>query len=186
MNSDRASGNVGGGMGTLRHVAFGRQHWEPTSGPAYHRPNWEFVAVLSGRAASTVAPDFAEPRRAPSLWVFAPGVAHGWTGDAPAGNRVAVFEYSAVSPILEEFVREVGWLEVRLDSSGRAQLEQFAREIQRHVLNRSALTRIYATKVLVDMSVLLLRDRLELNGRAPRACEPRLLVHRYPANSTED
>lgn len=84
---------------------------------------WEFEAVLSGRIAPLVRG--AAPRPAARrLWVFPPGLAHGWTGDGGEAE-VAVFHLAEAPAMLARAAGD-GWLEVALDDADAAALRAWA------------------------------------------------------------
>jgi len=107
--------------------------------PPHKRTNWEFFAVTKGKVTPYFnLQDLATPV-ASTLWLFPPGYVHGWRGEKGKHCEVAVIHYNSVPHSLAQFVAEHGFLSVRLNTAER-------------------FSEIYTEQVLLELSLLLLRD----------------------------
>lgn len=130
----------------LAYLSGGTRRYGEQPIRIYGRPYWEFQAVVAGAIAPTfpegpheaAPPEAAGPASAQGpadrrggpafhtecLWVFPPGLEHGWTGPAGTEAEVAVFHFDAVAEPAASFLRREGLLRV---SPGPAALERIAR-----------------------------------------------------------
>ena len=79
------------------------------------RVNWEFFAVVSGQCAPVLPKQENALLKANTLWVFAPGSAHGWTGNEKHRAYITAFHFGVVPPQLEAAVLAQGHLVLPLD-----------------------------------------------------------------------
>lgn len=107
----------------FRYLGSGPRDYVRRPAAVSVRRAWEFEAVLVGRIAPVVRG--ATPRiAARRLWVFPPGLAHGWTGDGREAE-VAVFHLFEVPPLLARAAGH-GWLEIPLTDADVTALRGWA------------------------------------------------------------
>jgi AraC-like DNA-binding protein len=100
----------------LTYLSAGQRRYGDHPIRIYARQFWEFEAVLSGAIAPTFPPGSAErPQPAErSLWIFPPGVEHGWTGIPGAGSEIAVFHFDSINESAAALIRKRGYLRATL------------------------------------------------------------------------
>ncbi len=117
------------------------------------RYNWEFYAILSGRAA----PYFSESEKIPPmsarLWLFPPRRRYAWWGEATKAHRI-VFHFSTVDESLELLMGQRDFLNLALNKPQMAKLERIADEIEPHYHNLSLVSSLYFNKALAELSLL--------------------------------
>jgi AraC-like DNA-binding protein len=142
----------------LRYLGFGMRELGNFPMPPHKRVNWEFLAVVAGKAA----PYFqAGHRPAPvraTIWLFPPGFVHGWLGEASKKCEVFVAHFNSVPQVVEQLVNESGPLSVSLRGPDIRRIRRFTAELQDHYWNPNFLSDIYTERVLMDLSLLITRD----------------------------
>ena len=120
------------------------------------RLNWEFVAVVHGAIRLALPNGIHAPRRR-RLWIFPPGVPHGWNGLAKAVSEVAVFHFPHVpEPLRQLFSSEHTYLEIPLDTAQRRRLRLLTRKA-RGYLNRPAPGMLLChEQILLELSLMAL------------------------------
>ena len=91
----------------LHYHGTGTRDYQRQPQAVRSRGNWEFQAVVAGRAAPLL-PQGPLPAGGSCLWVFAPDCPHGWT--APAPCEVLVYHLAQCPEVLATLVGEAGWL----------------------------------------------------------------------------
>ena len=126
--------------------------------PPHKRTNWEFFAVTKGKVTPYFnLQDLATPV-ASTLWLFPPGYVHGWRGEKGKHCEVAVIHYNSVPHSLAQFVAEHGFLSVRLNTAERLKVARLAASLTPHYWQPVRISEIYTEQVLLELSLLLLRD----------------------------
>lgn len=124
--------------------------------PTVRHVNWEFYAILRGRAGRKI-PDGGKPELQSSyLWLIKPGQTYRWVS-RPSSVRRAVFHYSHVPEILRKRLEEVDWIGCPLKPEERKRITEMANELMVHYLNPTEFLDLVAEKVLCELSMLLLK-----------------------------
>ena len=140
----------------LRYFAHGSRQLRARLQPNW-RTNWEFYAVLDGRAAPVFATDDTPALREKTLWLFAPDCCHGWISRPGRAFTRLVLHYGSVPEPLDQLVRSRGGhLAIPLDDAGLAQLRTIAAELEPHYARPSTLSPLHAERRLLDLSLLIL------------------------------
>ena len=118
----------------LMYLAIGPRDYHGGMIRGMVRPNWEFQAVLRGRSAPWLGSDAIEVWHRRCLWVFPPGVPHGWASPAGETCRVVVahFEPDDIRAPLAEACRRAGHLRIDLSAGQATRLERLGQEMLRH------------------------------------------------------
>lgn len=96
--------------GYLNH---GERDYSANPIPVSARGTWEFQAVVRGRCAP-VYPESRGELSERTLWAFAPGSSHGWTGEKGKPCEVFVFHFGVVPDVMKKLVPTEGSAEARL------------------------------------------------------------------------
>ena len=147
----------------LRYLGLGERSLGDSPMPSHPRVNWEFLAVVKGVLAPYTSD--AEPLKLKSdaLWLFPPGVAHGWRGEPGQKCEVVVVHFSIVPSLVEQMMGDRSYLVVQLTSKERARIVRLGRSLKPHYWKPIVASELHAERALIDLSVLLLKDQQELN-----------------------
>ncbi len=143
--------------------------------PVSHRQGWEFLAVLRGRVAATLAPGTAneESLRARTLWAVPTACAHGWTSDGAIER--AVFDFNEVPRELEVLLPPRGYYRVPLSPADCQRLRHLAEAAIAMDDEPTELVALHDQGLLVELSMMALRNvtprRLAAPQRARRKVE---------------
>lgn len=154
----------------LRYLGSGTRRFARYPMYVHERTNWEFFAVLRGDCYP-VFPDGNGPRRSgPRLWVFPPGVPHGWNAASAQKGVVAVFHFGTVPPLLERTVLERKWFDRALTRTEVRQIEQLEKRLRPHYQHMTGKSLLVFEVGLLELSLLALAgetfDRPEPRGEA--------------------
>ncbi len=129
--------------------------------PPHPRLNWEFLAVARGRIAPYERDgDRGEPQEA-MLWLFPPGVVHGWVGEKGKTCELIIAHYSTVPEAVAKLAMKRGRLATKLLPRDLAGLRRIAAVLKRHYWRPTVETDLQAQRALIDMCLLVLRDYQE-------------------------
>lgn len=133
--------------------------------PPHPRINWEFQAVVKGRMAPTTAKQ--EPLARATLWVFPPGVEHGWRGEPGSACEIVSLHFSAVPESMETLVAEQGYSRVRLSRTCIRKLTTMARTLSPHYWQPVLSSDVHVQRALLDLCLLVLRKYPEAKRPRP-------------------
>ncbi len=133
--------------------------------PPHPRLNWEFLAVPRGRIAPYERADEPRVPVATTLWLFPPGVVHGWAGESGKTCELIVVHYSTVPEPVAKLALKYGHLEAKLRPADMPHLREIARVLKRHYWTPTVETELLAQRALMDMCLLVLREYSERRGR---------------------
>ncbi len=149
----------------LRYVGLGKRRLGEQPMPAHPRLNWEFFAVVRGK----LAPFEHTPKEAHPitnhLWLFPPGVIHGWKGESDASCEVIVAHFSSVPDAIAEVAAKYRVLETRLSRGDLKGLEKIAQCLNRHYWEPTLESDLRTQRALMDLCLLLLRNYAERTTR---------------------
>lgn len=136
----------------------------------YPRSRWEFQAVVSGRLSPWID---AEPHPPVSrrLWVFPPGLAHGWTNPPGQVCRIVVMHFSDVPPEMVRATAELPWLETPLTPAQARRIEQLGEMVEPYVGSGHAIAPLVFQQAVIELTVMALRD-LAARWRSESALTP--------------
>lgn len=142
-----------------------RRYTTAPVGP-HARRGCEFQAVLRG-AIAPVFPGVPPTPHRRSLWAFAPGDMHGWTGDSrPA--VIAVWHFTSTPRTLHETLQHAGPQRVNLTPADTARLTRLAHQTAEHFPRVTRLTERVGDLVLAQLRWLLARE-LDIDTAEPQA-----------------
>jgi AraC-like DNA-binding protein len=154
----------------LRYLNQGLRPFGDYPMPVHKRLNWDFYAVVEG----TLAPSFESSEPAAfcrdTLWVFPPGCAHGWVGEAGQPCHIIVFHFAGVPAALDRRVRDAGHLAVPLSSADKAVLGRVQADLQGHYWRPGTLSELHFERALMELSLLLLEKPTEENAHCLTGC----------------
>jgi AraC-like DNA-binding protein len=157
----------------LTYLGRGTRRYGEKPVRVYARRYWEFEAVLSGE----IAPVFARPRkidprnpgypgaeaetlRPRTLWVFPPGLEHGWTGGSGEDAEVAVFHFDTLPEPAATLVRRRTCIAVSLDDASAAAIQALAGGLSVDIANGprggDPLTLLKADKAALELLLIVL------------------------------
>jgi AraC-like DNA-binding protein len=99
----------------LEYLNHGVRDYAADPIPIYKRRVWEFQAVISGSCAPTF-PELREEYGERRLWIFAPGNAHGWTGEEGGACEIVVFHFDEIPAAMRTLLPRNGSASVRLSA----------------------------------------------------------------------
>ncbi len=151
----------------LTYLGRGERRYGTQPFYVQRRECWEFEAVIRG----VIAPLYDGTSRpelcASTLWVFAPDVRHGWTGNGDQPSEVLVFHFTSVPEPLASIAG--GALQVPLEAAEIRRLVQIADEVQGEVYQPTSKGELVVTRSLHELSLMALKNtpnRPLLDGRA--------------------
>lgn len=144
-------------LAMLRYVGLGYRRFgiQPTKSPP--RVNWEFFAVVSGQCAPVMPKQENTLLKANTLWIFAPGSDHGWTGNEKHRAYITAFHFGVVPPQLEAAVLAQGHLALPLDVSERKRLVTIAKQMRPEFQQPTNFSNLMYQGVLIELTLLALR-----------------------------
>ena len=142
----------------LRYLGLGQRRLGDYPRPPHKRVNWEFLAVIRGKCAPVLEDTQISAPAESTLWLFPPGYAHGWQGEAGRKCEVVVLHFNAVPAAVERTVQEQGYLTLRLDAADRAFLRSLGQRLKPHYWQPVGVSDIHTERALMDLSLLVLRD----------------------------
>lgn len=143
----------------LRYLAHGPRDLVSAPVLAATRFNWEFYALLRGSLRPTGDGLEDEPfATTPTLWVFPPERAHGWTARRKAVTR-AVFHFSSVPDVIREACVGRGFLSMPLEPADVESVRQLGRSLTPHYRSPTPASLLLFDRALIDLSLLFLRGR---------------------------
>lgn len=116
--------------GMLTYLSGGTRRYGEEPIRVYGRPYWEFQAVLAG-AIAPAFPDGPAPLAERTLWVFPPGLEHGWTGRPDETAEIVVFHFDSVAEPAASFIRRSGHLQAALGADAMERVAAVAAESAR-------------------------------------------------------
>lgn len=145
------------------------------------RSGWEFQAVVRGQMAP-VYPDSAqmgESLKKSHLWVFAPGVPHGWTSPENQNCHIIVMhvDNEDIPPLLSLACKQTGVLDRALTSADVKRLEQLTADLKQHYPRLTNLTGLYTQRLILELAAISLRDQnVQVSDWTQRYNEQRVRV----------
>ena len=143
----------------LMYFSIGRRDYHRGMIRGVVRPYWEFQTVLRGRSAPWLGRDGIDVWHRRCLWVFPPGVPHGWVSPAGEGCRVMVahFEAQDVHAALTEACRGGGHLRIALSAGQATRLERLGAEISGHHPVATRLTPFLVDRLRAELCLMAAR-----------------------------
>jgi AraC-like DNA-binding protein len=121
------------------------------------RVNWEFYAILRGKAGRKFPKGGPTEYRSNYLWLVKPGQCYQWVSK-PNSIRRVVFHFTHVPEILRKRLDQVDCIGRSLNANDRHHVVKLANDLMIHYLNPTELLDIAAQKVLCELTLLLLKD----------------------------
>jgi AraC-like DNA-binding protein len=149
----------------LRYVGLGKREMGDHPMPPHPRLNWEFLAVMRGKIAPFKTSPKAGSPVADHLWLFPPGVVHGWVGEPGKTCDIIVLHFSSVPQSLEQIGTKHGVLETSLSPADRRVLTAAVPLLQRHYWDPTVESEIQTQRALMDLSLLVLREYEERTSK---------------------
>ena len=146
----------------LTYLGTGERRYAENPVRIYGREAWEFEAVLSGEIRPTFpgegqggAPT-TEPFRSDALWIFPPGLEHGWTGRAGKPAVIAVFHFDTLTEPAAAFLRRRGPFVAPLDDEVISLIRRLATDLAELRAADDPLYPLKAEKAAIELSLLAL------------------------------
>ncbi|TVQ28270.1 MAG: AraC family transcriptional regulator [Spirochaetaceae bacterium] len=127
----------------------------------YARSYWEFQAILSG-SASPLFLDETLSTASPRLWVFPPGLVHGWHSAREAPCEVAVFHVDSVPGLMQHVCRNEGYVHVALDDRECVAIRAACATLIDALESRDRLVALEVDEVIARLCRMVLRGNLDL------------------------
>jgi AraC family transcriptional regulator len=143
----------------LRYLGFGKRSLGDLPMPPHKRMNWEFLAIVRGLCAPTLADKSTPQPVSNTLWLFPPNYIHGWIGKPGQTCEVLVLHFSAVPVAVEQVVEELGPISIRLQPSERRRLIRLTEKLKPHYWKPVLTSDIHSECALMELSLLILRNR---------------------------
>lgn len=150
----------------LRYLSSGQRSFGDTPMPLHARVNWEFYAILRGRAAPILKGNESPALASERLWVFPPGHVHGWCGESGRECSVVVMHFSSVPTALERLVSERGYITVPLTKGEARTIERIGRSLSKHYWHPMLVSSVVCERALMDLALILLRHAPESSDSA--------------------
>lgn len=139
------------------YVAWGRRDYHAQPVPPYARRGVEFQAVLRGPLVPWEPwDDRPGDAAARTLWVYGPGVVHGWRGVRARPCEVLVVHEPTPPEALAAALGKARVLRVKLDASAVAGLARLARLLTEPVARSGPRRRLLEQLALHELSLLAL------------------------------
>lgn len=127
------------------------------------RSGWEFQAVVSGQMAP-VYPGTSNTREVYKnrhLWVFAPGVPHGWISPKTQQCRIVVLhvDNEDIPPLLTDACQMTGVLNRSLTLADVNRVKQLTADLRQHYPRLTNLTGLYTQRLILELTAISLRDQ---------------------------
>lgn len=151
----------------LRYVGLGKRHFGEIPMPPHPRLNWEFLAATAGKICPIEADGSKGTPVGDTLWLYPPGVVHGWIGERGRSCELVVVHYSTVPQAIEKLAKKYGRLEAKLGKRKHAQLRRIGQALKVHYWHPTLESEIFAQRALMDLCLLILRayqERCELES----------------------
>lgn len=143
----------------LRHFAIGPVRWKQKM-PCHTRTNWEFYAVLRGRAALRYDDEKPWRPQGLSLWTFAPDCSHGWANFGGEEFTRLVLHFSSIPELLADHVRRQGGSLFReLSAPEAATLLDIGEGLRPHFHQPTRLSQLHVQRHLMTLVLMLLDEK---------------------------
>jgi AraC-like DNA-binding protein len=153
----------------LRYVSHGPRPFGSKPFTPIRRPYWEFFAVVAGQIAPVASLADEPVFSGVTFWLFPPGHLHGWKAPPRKRCRVAVFHYDRIPPVLERLAKRPRGLALHLKPTEKRRCDALARELLPYAWVESEYKEVLAERILLDLTLLILRATDAEAGRAPKA-----------------
>ena len=144
----------------LQYLGTGERDYGRKPVPLYSRSLWQFQAVLRGRIRPILTKGETTELHAHHLWLFPPGLAHGWGGDGEPAE-VAVFHYISIPEPLASVAHKHRYLAIELSGSTCDELRGLAREASAHLRQPQPYSALHHHALLSRLCLII------ANGLAP-------------------
>jgi AraC-like DNA-binding protein len=149
----------------LRYVGLGERRLGDHPMPPHPRLNWEFLAVVQGKLAPFEKMAKSAKPEANRLWLFPPGVVHGWVGERGKTCEILALHFSSLPRAVEEICQKHSVLQTRLSEADRRALAEMVPILQNHYWNPTVESEIQTQRALMGLCLLILRDYDERSSR---------------------
>lgn len=141
----------------LCYLSSLERNYKTLPDPPVQHVNWEFYAILRGKAGRKFPQSDKIEYRSNFLWLVKPGQTYHWVSKPDSVRRV-VFHFSHIPETLRSRFAETDCIGRPLDKKQRQLVSQLAEELMVYYLNPTELLDIVAQKVLCELALLFLQD----------------------------
>lgn len=143
--------------GMLTYLSGGERRYGENPVRIYARPYWEFQAVHAGAITPTFpgAGDGTEPAEH-TLWIFPPGLEHGWTGEKGKDAEISVFHFDNLADPAASFIRKLGYLKVPLEDRALCRIAALREELSDTMSGRDPLAMLKFDAACIELAILAL------------------------------
>lgn len=138
----------------LMYFNRGPRTFEKTPTDVALRYNWEFYAVLKGKAAPYFSAQEKLSPSTASLWLIPPRRKYSWWSDGKRADRV-VFHFSTIDESMQLLVGNRDYLRISLDKEKMERIRQIADNVEPHYQCLTPLSPLYFSKALAELSLLV-------------------------------
>ncbi len=147
----------------LHYLSSGKRDYHAKQIGISVRSGWEFQAVVSGK----MAPSYPSPEGTDSsykkrhLWIFTPGVPHGWLSPPGQNCRIVVAHVDTedIPPLLVQTCQETGVLDRALTGNDVKRIEDLTADLKQHYPRLTKLTGLYTQRLITELCTIALRDQ---------------------------
>lgn len=140
--------------GMLRYLSHGERRYDTDPIPIHRRGLWEFQAVVRGRCAPSF-PNLREEYAGGKLWVFSPGNAHGWTGEARESCEIVVFHFDKIPDVMRMLVPADSVAGVHLRGREVAKIRNIYRSCRECMDRSDVRSELVTQSALLDLCLIL-------------------------------
>jgi len=141
----------------LHYLGIGQRDYFNHIIRIHSRPFWEFQAILKGKCRVTFT-DHSEKIDAPTMLVFPPHLAHGWTSKTISPCFVAVFHFDYVPNLLAAYFDKNRILHTKLSKKHTSELYNISAELHDHIQIPTKLSILLFDVMLHRLSLIALKD----------------------------
>ena len=153
----------------LRYLTAGQRKFGIYPMAAHARSNWEFYVVVQGKIGVHLDGRNDPPLKSRYLWLFPPGVVHGWRGDRDQPSRIVAFHFGTIPMPLDSMVREVGFHGAPIDAADARLVIGLEEQLRPHYHQPNSFSTIYFDYALYALCLLTLRHMTPQNLETPNA-----------------
>ena len=152
----------------LHYFGYGFRNYYSQPIHIKQRACWEFQAILSGKCTLRYS-DSSIPVEEPSLWVFRPGIQHGWSSRTKTSCEIVVFHFDYVPDVFSEYIGSLQVFDVPLDTQDIEILKNAVKEVKNHSRDFSYESLMHYDILVHELSLLVIKkSNLKANCENPK------------------
>jgi len=161
--------------------------WVPKSFPATVRANWEFMAVVNGRAKPIFDDKIDSSFLSRRLWVMPPMSKHTWSTPRSEKCEVVTMHFASLPPVVEySYFRQRKPLCIPITPADIATIKGIYNAVLPHYKRPHIGSAVWFEKALIDLCILVVQ-KLDPKASSPRPADSSDKLHQaldwYRANA---